>query len=815
MESRINRTEIALLLSATILLLIGIAIDITGFSLFPVEVFHEYLLTAIQIQATISTLGLSFIAIIGNTTAREEYGVSVSDFIMNRRTRLFSQKNVIIISLLLVLLSLFEFARQHYNLVCCSLVVEVFFVVYQINNISLVFKTQSTIRDCIFEQEILGLHDKDGIENFFSSFVEMDSPSESRAKDYQKKALTLVDKYLSDKEHFVRISDGVSRMVSKLLVSDSRNLADMGVDLLYRYYLMYEKYKIKYSDGFEYGVFSYSFPSINDAIEKVSASELQTLYKMIPFIILRAQTSNEMEGIDVRDAINVSWIFAWNSCRIGDSFLRRTIEGFVPEYSDSSFLRLGNEENNKTSLLVEKAAANYYLSYANEVIRAGRANILSKVCVRHIRYRLHEIDRIHSYYVIGLVVLCIYYSLFEKTEELSDSVKDGCSTLLKSNWKEIRSFLSHQFYCNHWNCDDVINIKTILHDKEYIPRYEGKFVVMDEVVHRVIIVLYALCDGYYSNQFDKAVEELFEKEGDYNYRFFVEHPQKAKEFIGSFVDLTDNSFADLKDEEKQKRVDGLFSTISVVIERNIRKSMMTDSKKALEMAGDFEEIKAHIKEELEKYVSDKTKIFESSLSGIVNEDSKMINLLETNVPVGSFSLNDFLGYLHGYIDNNLCVAIINALRKRLSSIVYDIADETSIEELLEQLSSYDSVVGISSLWTRYYKSQKQYGDLLDSKKSLIVGNNNLALCLFDSRTVSIDFGDYSVDISEYAKDEIKSLERKEGDHYIISVTSDMCLKYSEEELFEYYHYNKRKMTLKCRIRVKCLNDIKGVFVHGK
>jgi len=90
MELKMNRTEIALLLSATLLLLIGITIDIIGFSLFSVEVFHEYLLTVIQIQATISTLGLSFIAIIGNTIDREEYGVSVSDFIMNRRTKLFS-----------------------------------------------------------------------------------------------------------------------------------------------------------------------------------------------------------------------------------------------------------------------------------------------------------------------------------------------------------------------------------------------------------------------------------------------------------------------------------------------------------------------------------------------------------------------------------------------------------------------------------------------------------------------------------------------------------------------------------------------------
>lgn len=130
-----------------VIFVLGVVFDYTQFDLFQLEDYDGYAFVVLQIQATLATLGLSIITILSNAFKQEEYGVSVSDFIMNRSNKLLTQKRVIIISLLLIMLSLFEYVREHLNVVCSLLGVEVCLLLYLLNNVTMIFRAYTEIRE--------------------------------------------------------------------------------------------------------------------------------------------------------------------------------------------------------------------------------------------------------------------------------------------------------------------------------------------------------------------------------------------------------------------------------------------------------------------------------------------------------------------------------------------------------------------------------------------------------------------------------------------------------------------------------------------
>ena len=792
-----------------VIFVLGVVFDYTQFDLFQLEDYDGYAFVVLQIQATLATLGLSIITILSNAFKQEEYGVSVSDFIMNRSNKLLTQKRVIIISLLLIMLSLFEYVREHLNVVCSLLGVEVCLLLYLLNNVTMIFRAYTEIRERIFNQEVKDSKNGKGFSGFFDAFVIMDDITESKAKDYVEKAELLIDSYLPDKEKFRIIAEGISRMVSKLLYSNNKNNADLGVRLLYHYYLKYNEFNLFGSEGFSYGVYASSLRAIVDGYK--NTTRLFNLYKGIPFAILGKQIKAYQTGVDVRDSIAIAGYYAWKCCREGDEYLKQQISFFVPDITDRMYL--GLREDSEHGQLIEKAAADYYLGFANELIKAGKARILSDYCFRQTFSGLMRRDSICRYYVLGMVVLCLYYSVFEEDDLVSESIRESCSYLLATHWNGIRTFLVRCIYGGELKANDVLAVRELLHDRESIQDGKAKFLIMDGVVNKSMIILFVLCDRINVGHFGQFIEKLFSIDGDYNYRLFIEHPESMKEQIGSVFKVLDNSFSSLDDEKKDSEVSRIYSVIDGAIRKELFKSIMSNSKKTLESVESFEEVCKRICNGFEEHVKKTTAQFCVGLTGITEDDSSEVTIPDISIPVGSLIQEDIVTYLYNTIDSWICYGILNALRSHLDESEVKCDDESEVEKLIDTISEYDNVVGSGSFFIRNYMLQKKIDELIEARKNFIISDNDSVLALFNSNAVSIDFSDFSAEIQEFSDEEIKAREEKLGDQYIVNVINNITLAFGEENLLEYYHLNKRKLLLKCKMKVRFLAEKVGKLVR--
>ena len=802
--------KLVIIFSISIIVL-GLVFDYTRFALFELENYDGFVLAVLQIQATLSTLSLSLLTIISSAFKRVEYGISVSDFIMNRSNKILSQKKVVIISLLLILASLFEYVRGHLNVVCSTLVVEVGLIVYMLHNVTKVLLADSEISEGIFRQEVFNPNKDNGIECFFNAFIKADDIPESKTKDYVEKAKLLIDSYLADKEKFNSIADGVSRMVSKTLDSNNERIADLGVCLLLHYYMKYRDLKLIESDDYLYGVFASSIRSIANGYKHTTES--LNLYKRIPFSIIGNQIQEGNTGIDVRDAIAIAGYYAWNCCREGDEYLKQQISFFVPDITDRIHLGLRDDEAKEQSKLIEKAAADYYLGFANELMKAGKARILGDYCFRHTFSALMRKDNICRYYVLGIVILCLYYSVFEEDELVANTVKESCSDLLSMHWNDIRSYLVSCIYNGGLKADDLIVIRELLHEKELLQEGKAKFMIMNGVVNESMIILYALCDSSNIGNLGEFIEDLFSKDGDYNYRRLVEYPEKVRLLTGRILEVLYGNSNSLDEERKNSEVSRVYSVIEGAIKRELFKSIMDNSKRTLESVGSFETVRNRICSGFEKHVNETTSQFISVLDGESQALSREIIIPSISIPVGALNQEDMLVYLYEYIDDSICYGLLNSLKSHLEESVVNSRNESEVEEFIETVSGYDSVIGRGSSFVHNYILQKKIDDTIESRKNYIISDNGFILALFNSNAVSIVFSDYSATIQEFTEEEIKEKEEKKGNQYYVNVINDIILPFDEDALLEYYHNNKRKLVLKCNVTVRYVTDVFGKLVR--
>ena len=116
-----------------IIMVIGIAIEIatkSGTNIFCVLNYDEVSLVLIQVQATLFTLTIALVALLGGRIADEFLGVKYNNFILNIKPCYLTQKRIISLSMILLVANFFLHMFGYYNIVFAVFVVTAFLVGY-------------------------------------------------------------------------------------------------------------------------------------------------------------------------------------------------------------------------------------------------------------------------------------------------------------------------------------------------------------------------------------------------------------------------------------------------------------------------------------------------------------------------------------------------------------------------------------------------------------------------------------------------------------------------------------------------------------
>lgn len=137
-----KKDEKELLIGLSVLLLSGFILDVLTWKVHPFFLIPNYesiCLMVVPLQATVSTLVITILSFMTNKMDAGYLGVSVNDFLLQRKPRFFKQKSIFIGEIILTVLGVFALMIQFYNAVISIFLVSVCLIIISINGVYEVF----------------------------------------------------------------------------------------------------------------------------------------------------------------------------------------------------------------------------------------------------------------------------------------------------------------------------------------------------------------------------------------------------------------------------------------------------------------------------------------------------------------------------------------------------------------------------------------------------------------------------------------------------------------------------------------------------
>ena len=132
---------------------------------------NDLLNTLFTIQASIASLSIAIISIISAVFNNSVYGISISDFAINNRSKYFKPITIIIINSILIIFNYMFLSKNMFDLCVAVLFLTISLTLYMIWEISFLFQGKEKAREVI-EQYILKNYDEKLLEQIKNDYIE-------------------------------------------------------------------------------------------------------------------------------------------------------------------------------------------------------------------------------------------------------------------------------------------------------------------------------------------------------------------------------------------------------------------------------------------------------------------------------------------------------------------------------------------------------------------------------------------------------------------------------------------------------------------
>lgn len=106
-----------------------------------VDNYDAISLAILQIQATIQTLTIALLALTTSHMTKQYMGINYNDFLFNRKPVIFTQKRIIVVSLISLAVNLFIHMSGFYNLVTAIFLIACLLIIASVHQIYAVFSS--------------------------------------------------------------------------------------------------------------------------------------------------------------------------------------------------------------------------------------------------------------------------------------------------------------------------------------------------------------------------------------------------------------------------------------------------------------------------------------------------------------------------------------------------------------------------------------------------------------------------------------------------------------------------------------------------
>lgn len=791
-----------LLILIILLIICSVLIDKFNYYFIGIKGFDEIVSYVLQIQATISALGIALLSFITNRSDEEYYGISVTRFSFKQLGSPLSSRNCVIIVLLLIPTSIGFYCLGFYNSVVTIFLVSLLLILRIFNNVSVSFKSKKDIRSILFQSVLRKvLSDERTITDYFDSFkAVIINQSIDIIDEYVEKTKTIYDLLLQsdEKKNYRLFCQKLGLTCDYLLKANSQSKIERGVKLLIDIFMKYrdsEKTCIKNDPD----IINQCQISISEVFEKTDDTSIRfDLCCHLPYIIFGAEITDERIGPDAKPWYSLGKAFGFYVGKNNDLPIMKRM---VPSIDDSFWFG-----NHKYKQEIIRVLTNYKTGFAISIFNCGKANQSFDDYVVKMTNRIVRDENSFIGYVLTLIIYCLYICIYETQVPIQEATKQTCRLFLSRVWEQTKELIKNAIYSNRFSLKEYEEqFAKILRQEELFKEDEAKFMVMDHAIRESFIIIFAICIGI-EPYFNSLVEEYVGEDG-FSFYSIVEDKKRTLKTIKTILEIfRDDSYLNSTVDVYDTHIENLYSKIKTAIESAFKNGEIKHAIDLEKDLGNIEEYDKQICQQLEKEISEQTTGIKREITAEEESDSDTNPILfRFSVPLLFYQNDNYYQTIHSCSES-----LIGMVFKQVESIAQKMTINPNTSEDMERffclLESYDTVVGSEPLIRSENRSiEEMYQRFISTKKTLFVSVYPGKMVLLDSLSSFFRFKDFSVKSRKLSNEEIlrlKNVVKRDDSQYSVNITNDIRLSFSEEELVKYYSAYMRMMHFSCTEQFK-------------
>ena len=829
--------EILWIIVMLIVLVIGIFIELytihgcKRWKLFNYKVlnYDNVSLAVLQIQATITTLEIALLALVSGRITDSYIGISWIDFQFNHKSTFFKQKRIIYGTLLLLVINIGMHMAEFYNIVTAIFLVACIAIGISVSQIYRALTEDMQI------QEEIKLYYLDMIENKKESlllgFVKewKNHIIDQQALEY-KEWLDIFQRIFQ--KEFMRetpqarvlLQEQCAKLVCILLESYKQTAKIRGIELLntcYEQAYIYVKKDKQQIEKFEDGYHLF---------ENVSY-ELRKALEEVPIKIVEDKL-NWNSLIDLIMMVNYELAYQENSkYELTElTYFANYMSYYLAQNKDQNYNR---KEWGKILLHLKYYESHSYTVDAN-IVNEQRAKIMLAYAIGLVRFQMFDLlkdtlymqamryanvmnSKYYAYMALSIHCYIFYIAEYASKECISIELQESCKRFLDdyeikfrfSQFLDWVEFLDGKYEEDDVNC--VFNkemesyFKENLKSYEIWPRYDyGNITLILEQVVRDYIIFLLL---YMENEY--AIPELLERT----------IPENA--IVSYYLEYVDKT-------EKRERLLSLLKYLNVPEEKRNDKALVLFRKLERFIVQKFkyveiEKAKLKQKEYIENINEDESRNkiinklknhFQKEFAMIITENEKeekdsVIQVLFSNNILTDIALERCIDGMYDDISSWIIQNLINSLENN-KVIEEKNRDLMSDDEYIEHLKQYKSEILIGSEYAyepKLYVKRKLTDEYLQNREYIFAGFSNELLLL--RKKVYIYIKDISVEITPGNIKRENVFQNSQTGLYVYEIMSNMPVEFTETELEEYLHNQRKIVDIRLDIGIKIPSGIVG------
>ena len=799
-----NRKNFEYAVALVFIILFIIALMFDNEMLSPLKLINEKYIdgqmnTVLQVQASVTTLGIALLSLLSGFTKEMYFGISVSQYILQIKPLIFKHKNNIYLELILVVLGYLAIVFGLYNSLVVCFLLSIVIIGIMVRDIFTVFSGAKEViaeikQYCLdFFKESNGQQKADYIFNALSDDIgyAIETNNNSRLQNsldlYHDIFLTI-----ANRKNLVLPSPDINQW-EDAYVSTCRMLYKPGngaISLL----AVESACRILSSNAetqanIELNIWDKISPDFFNELQNINISSLDKsgiLYKLhrALYMNLRFKENILQNNLSIVQYSSNVYYFLKRKMRTEEeafSLITRSLMDVLIMFTDWTF----NDDGNKKTVAYKEMGY-----YTKTMIDNFEDAVLNKAFAEWFEHNNFALNAAKH----NMIILIYLYYLSLKEELVTSKQREFATDIAKNNRKVFHFFILwlHD-RPSYITSEFVEEISNILQSWEVYQLGKAKWVMMDYVV-KEFCIFNLLAGEYGINELIKVLSELAK---DMEFSYYTR-------FVGSNKALTQKTY------EVFLKMFGL----EEVVHEKTAETMEKFESALISVYKTAETNKVNKISSLNNIEAEKT--IEAMQNEIVHELDSIIAPFKNNMPENIMKLDREVFTYTTFTEQCLDTQSIEFIRKGIKSqliqlLAWMIFKKAAIEKVKandkNMLDVFFSLVESSTVklntllgyrnWFHGFSRQEDFTTFESKMKKVRDESTNDIVFAIDERLLYVNHLSIEIRVDTLTDKEIlDSAELRDG-KYFYTVTNDIKLPYEKEELIE--HVSKLRRIVRARI----------------